>query len=299
MLTRTAPAVLGLALVVALAPAATADTIVCPPGGTVCYIVIDTPPTPGTQPVSSGGGTAPVCHLPGSNTAVACWDPVFGWWSNVDGCYYERLEPPPPATDPVWAGHYPDGAVYQATCLGVPGTGGGWVWRPTAPPGFGGGPGTLAQLANEAIARLALLGPDIGLAPDPSKTGLVGLPVWMWTRVRPATWGPVSATASLPGVSVTATGRATRIVWDMGDGHAVTCDGPGTPYTRGSGQTNSPTCGYVYRSSSAGQPGAAFTVTATTTWDIQWSGSGGSGQVTQTRTSSARVRIGELQVLVS
>lgn len=290
----------GLTLIVMCAvPASAGDTVVCPPGGTVCYIVVDTPALPGTQPVSTGGGAAPVCHLLGSSTAVPCSDSVFGWWSNADGCYYQRLAPPPPATDPAWAGNYPDGAVYQSTCPGVPGSGGGWVWRPTAPPGYGGQPGALAQLANEAISRLALSGPDIGLAPDPSKMGLVGLPVWMWSRVAPATWGPQSATASLPGLSVTATARAMRIVWSMGDGQDVTCDGPGTPYVRSEGQTSSPTCGYVYTSSSAGQPDATYTVTATTTWDIQWSGSGGAGQVTQTRASSVRVRIGELQVLVS
>jgi len=300
LLRRPAIVALGLMLVVASTTSASAEEkVVCPPGGTVCYVVVDTPGSPGTQPVTHNDGAAPVCRTPVTGTAVDCFDPVFGWWSNADGCYYERLDPPPPATDPVWAGHYPDGAVYQSTCLEVIGSGGGWDWRPTSPPGFGAGAGVLARLADEAIARLSLSGPDIGLAPDPSKTGLVGLPVWMWTRVAPSTWGPLSATASLPGVSVTATARATRIVWDMGDGQRVTCEGPGTPYTRGEGQTRSPTCGYVYSRSSAGEPDETYAVTATTTWDVQWNGSGGSGQVTQTRTSSVRVRIGEMQVLVS
>jgi hypothetical protein len=40
-------------------------------------------------------------------------------------------------------------------------------------------------------------------------------------------------------------------------------------------------------------------VTATTTWDIQWAGGGEAGQLTETRSSSLPVRIGELQVLVS
>ena len=291
-------------LLAAATPASAGQRVVCPPGGTVCYIVVDDPGTPGgsgstdVQPVSARP-PAPACHEPGSTAVVPCYDSVFGWWSNADGCYYAPVQPPPPGTDPVWAGNYPKGVVYQSTCPGAPSTGGGWVWRPTPPPGFGGRPGTLAQLANEAIARLALTGPDIGLAPDPSKTGLVGLPVWMWTRVAPATWGPVRATASLPGVSVTATATAKRIVWAMGDGHDVTCDGPGTPYTRDAGRESSPTCGYVYEQSSAGHPGDRYAVTATTTWDIHWVGSGGSGQVTQTRNSSVQVRIGELQVLVS
>ena len=301
MLKRTAMTALIVALAAVLAPGASAEDqhVVCPPGGTVCYVVIDAPAQPGVQPVSGHTNSTPTCHELGSSVAVACYDDVFGWWSNADGCYYSRVTPPPPATDPVWLGHFPDGAIYQATCPGGVGTGGGWVWRPTAPPGFGGGAGTAAQLAAEAVARLQLSGPDIGLAPDPSKEGLVGLPVWMWTKVTRATWGPTSATAALPGVSVTATAKAQKIVWTMGDGNQVTCDGPGTPYEPGSGQTVSPTCGYAYSSSSANQPDHAFTVTATTTWAITWQGSGGSGQTTQTRTSSVQVRIGELQVLVS
>ena len=298
MLRRAGLAAIGLVLIGGLAtPASAAEKVVCPPGGTVCYVVVDTPGSPGVEPVAHTDNAAPACRT-ARGTVVDCFDALFGWWSNADGCYYQRLDPPPPATAWVWAGHYPDGAVYQATCLELVGSTGGWIWRPTSPPGFGGA-GTLAQLADEAIDRLTLSGPDIGMAPDPSKTGLVGLPVWMWTKVAPSTWGPLSATASLPGISVTATARATRIVWSMGDGQQVTCEGPGTPYTRSQGQTSSPTCGYVYSRSSAGEPDAAYTVTATTTWQIQWSGSGGSGQTTQTRTSSVRVRIGELQVLVS
>ena len=81
----------------------------------------------------------------------------------------------------------------------------------------GGSGGVLARLADEAIARLVLTGPDIGLAPDPSKTGLDGLPVWMWTRIVPSTWGPVGGTASFPGVSATATAKANRTVRGMCD----------------------------------------------------------------------------------
>lgn len=297
-------AVIGLLGFVLLNPSAAAEgRVVCPPYQSVCLVVAASPGTAGVEaappPSGQGGGATPACRLSGTEEAVPCYDATFGWWNNAAGCYFQRLDPPPPATDPAWAGRYPAGAVYETTCPGVLGTGGGWVWRATPPPGYGGSGGTAEALAAEAVARLPLLGPDIGMAPDPAKTGLVGLPVWMWTRVTPATWGPVTATASVPGLSVTATARAVRIVWDMGDGHQVTCTGPGTPYTRAAGATSSPTCGHLYTRSSATQPGAAYPVTATTTWDIRWRGGGASGQLTQTRASSTRVRIGELQVLVS
>ena len=137
------------------------------------------------------------------------------------------------------------------------------------------------------------------MAPGPGKTGLVGLPVWLWTTVSPSTWGPTSASASIPGLSVTATARATRIVWDMGDGHTVTCANPGTPFTSASASAASPTCGHVYTRSSALLPGAVYPVVATTTWEVAWSGGGQSGVLTVTRTSRTSVRIGELQVLTS
>ena len=137
------------------------------------------------------------------------------------------------------------------------------------------------------------------MAPELGKSGLVGLPVWMWTSVSARTWGPASATASVPGLSVTATAQAIKVAWDMGDGHTVTCANPGTPYARSRGAAMSPTCGYRYDRSSADQPGAAYAVTATTTWAVTWSGGGGTGALTVTRSSTARVRIGELQVLVS
>ena len=278
------------------------ENVACQLDGTSGYVMVETPETSTTtaaRPVVERGGPSSVCRLSTTLEIVPCSNPTLGWWSNTDGCYYQRLDPPPAATSPAWEGHFPDGAVYQATCLGVAGTGGGWLWRATPPPGFGGEGVTVQQLADQAIASLALSGPDIGLAPDPAKTGLVGLPVWMWSQVAPTTWGPQTATATLPGLAVTATAQATRIVWSMGDGHNVTCDGPGTPFSRTAAATTSPTCGYVYTRSSADQPGGAYALTATTTWDIAWAGNGAAGQVTQTRTSAAQVRIGELQVLVS
>ena len=197
------------------------------------------------------------------------------------------------------AGPLPDGAIYQMTCLDVAGTGGGWVWLATPPAGFGGAGITPAQLAAQAVELLGLRGPEIGMAPPDGTTGLVGVPVWMWTEVTPTTWGPVSATASVPGLSVTATGRAQRIVWAMGDGTSVTCTGPGTPYRESFGGTESPTCGHVYTRSSAGQAQDRYPVTATTTWQVTWTGGGQSGVLTVTRASTTTVSIGELQVLVT
>jgi hypothetical protein len=296
---------LGLAVPVALAaPANPGDTVYCPPVGIVCYVGANTPGDAGPVPPQESetvipAAATPTCRVQDTSDEVPCSHPVFGSWSNAESCYFERVEPPPPPTVPAWGGNYPDGAIYQTTCFGFSGTGGGWVWRATPPLGYGDSGVSVEALAAQAVERLPLAGPDIGLAPDPAKVGLVGLPVWMWTEVTPSTWGPVSATASVPGLSVTATAQADRVVWDMGDGQSVTCDGPGTPYDEHSGVTVPPTCGHLYERASAAEPGGAYTVTATTTWRIEWSGGGSSGELTQTRESSVRVRIGELQVLVT
>jgi hypothetical protein len=85
----------------------------------------------------------------------------------------------------------------------------------------------------------------------------------------------------------------------MGDGAAVTCHGPGTPYAGGNPAAASPTCGHAYERSSAGQPGGAYRVTATITWDITWTSTGGAGGVMpplQT-TAAAQFRVAESQAL--
>lgn len=60
---------------------------------------------------------------------------------------------------------------------------------------------------------------------------VVGMPMWMWADPSPTTFGPLSASATAGGVTVTATAKVTTVRWAMGDGTTVTCHGPGTPYT--------------------------------------------------------------------
>jgi hypothetical protein len=65
----------------------------------------------------------------------------------------------------------------------------------------------------------------------------------------------------------------------------VVCDGPGTPYDTSRPATGQSTnCSFTYRHSSAEQPQTGpsqndrfFTVTVTTTWQVTWTGFGGSG----------------------
>jgi hypothetical protein len=179
-----------------------------------------------------------------------------------------------------------------------PGTPGAPCVQPLGPQVPGGGV-SVEAIALRAIELLPLRGPVIGIAPRPGGSGLVGLPVWMWTSVTPSTWGPVEATASVPGVAVTARAQASRITWSMGDGAAVVCAGPGTPYERRYGTRSSPTCGHLYVRASRDRPRGIYPVAATTTWIVSWSIVGGDlgGTVVTTRRSTTAVRINELQVV--
>ncbi|MGW0631012.1 ATP/GTP-binding protein [Streptomyces sp. NPDC002758] len=216
------------------------------------------------------------------------------------GCYYKKADPQPPAGDPTWQGHRPgDGAIYQRSCpFGVPGNGvlaEGYVWRAQPPAAAAVDP---AQLAQQAVDKMKLAGPDIA-SPRAAGKYTVGVPMWMWVSQSATTYGPNTASASTSGVTVTATATAkvTKIEWRMGVGATVPCTGPGTPYNTSDGMTQSPTCGHVYSKTSARESGGTYKVTATSTWTINWQGGGQSGQLTETRQSQIQVAIGELQVV--
>ncbi|MEV6822879.1 hypothetical protein AB0M72_29450 [Nocardiopsis dassonvillei] len=146
-----------------------------------------------------------------------------------------------------------------------------------------------AQVASQAIELLPLPLPEIGLAPSPDSTALVGLPVWLW--VEGQTWSEVSRTATAGSVSVTATATPDRVEWNMGDGSTVTCYNAGRPYTTG----GSSSCTHTYERVSGSGP---YPITATVYWDISWSGGGASGGQTLTRASESTLAVGESQAIV-
>jgi hypothetical protein len=83
-------------------------------------------------------------------------------------------------------------------------------------------------LALQAYKELPLLYPRPRTAPPRTATQIVGIPTWFW--VDPEDWHPLSATASVLGLSATVTAEPTKTTWKLGDGTTVTCNGPGTPY---------------------------------------------------------------------
>jgi hypothetical protein len=206
--------------------------------------------TPGTA--SPGGGTTGAATVATGGTAAGG---CSGTVSKAFGCI-------------------PAGCTLTAQTVGCP------IGVPGAAPPAGGAPvlpapGVLAQLA---VKYLQLPDPVIRSSPAPGALQLTRLPVWLWVAAN--AWQPQSKTAQVPGEAVTATATPVSAAWAMGDGTTVTCKGPGIAYAAGDNPSAaSPTCGYTYDNSSAGQPGGAYRVTVTITWDITWAGAGGAGGV--------------------
>jgi hypothetical protein len=226
-----------------------------------------------------------------------------------------QSDPPPGEADP----NQPYGCTYSvapanATQLLGPGgaTPGQWVFPVCA------GPGVIdpmppiwvtnaqaaaaqvnpAALAQQALSQLPLGAPSIEMAPPVTSEQLVDVSTWLWLNA--AAWHQQTATAAAGPVSATATATPVEVVWSMGDGHQVTCAGPGTPYD--SSNPNATTdCSYTWTQSSAGQPDGANQVTATVYWQVAWTATGapGGGNLGQVPGPAARVavRVAESQAV--
>ncbi len=215
--------------------------------------------------------------------------------SNLN-CGYTKIEQKPQAEHPAWKGKDPEKYdMYFMSCSdgGLDNPDGFIVVPEGQPPVPQVDPQELAQ---RAVDSMTLLGPDIA-SPKAAGKYTVGVPLWMWVNQSATTFGPNTASASAGGITVTATAKVSKIVWQMGDGASVTCNGPGTPYRASEGMAQSPTCGHVYSKTSAGAQSGRFQVTATSTWTIDWQGGGAAGQLTEVRQTNVQVAIGELQVV--
>jgi hypothetical protein len=181
--------------------------------------------------------------------------------------------------------------------LATPGPGVEAQYRPPAGPGAP--PVDPMELATDALHRTPLPEPEISMSPSPDIPQLVNLTTYLWLPAEQ--WQPATASASAGGVTSTVTATPMRVIWDMGQGESVTCDGPGVPYQPGLPDDRQPSkCHFTYRRSSAGQPGQAYTVTATVEWETNWtvSGAPGGGSLgTVSQSSSTSVQVAEIQTI--
>ncbi|GAB1641506.1 hypothetical protein [Krasilnikovia sp. MM14-A1259] len=264
-----------------------------------CNIKVGTPNQPGTGGHGgNGGGTG------GRGGDGKCRDPQGkeipcqreGGWAGADGCYYKAVNLSPDMIENMGGQPAGEGGWYEKVCYNNDGTAtsalGGPQWIAGAPPAV-----SPAVLARQASANLRL--PEVTIRMNPPGDQLVNLPIWL--ALDSGSWKTQSATASVPAMSVTATARPATVTWAMGDGSTVNCAGPGTAWTPGTDPAKaSPNCGHVYRRSSAGAPGGSYTVTATVTWEVTWSGGGESGTIPGLNTTGqVQTRVQESQAVVT
>jgi hypothetical protein len=225
-------------------------------------------------PGGSGNDTGPrVCHEPFTGREIPCSVPGYGDLAD-DGCYYRpavglelqaALALGSPVTPPyrwyIGSCGYPPSATLTKFRI------------------FAGGVVDPAVLAAQAVKELNLPRPMIRVNPAPPAKQLAYLPTWLW--LDGTSWQTKTATASVPGLSVTATAKPAKLVFSTGDGRSLTCPGPGTSWAAGTNpDAASPTCGHTYT-----LPGT-LSLTATVTWQISWAGGGQTGSVPDLVTSS-------------
>ncbi|SHI33903.1 hypothetical protein SAMN02745244_00138 [Tessaracoccus bendigoensis DSM 12906] len=150
-------------------------------------------------------------------------------------------------------------------------------------------------MARRLLASIEFQSPEMGMFPKGDSLqhmGLVGWNMWLWAAPSSQLqWGPVTDSISESGITVTLTAEVDSMEWDMGDGTTISC-GKGRAWSQqvtGGRNVPSPECGHVYSGD------GRYTVTATSNWDVEWSGGGQSGSLPFTLSRDAAVVVGEMQ----
>lgn len=154
------------------------------------------------------------------------------------------------------------------------------------------------EVAYVATARLQLTAPKPMIGPPPEinrwKMAAVGYPLWLWAD---GNLDPAPVADSVYDVAVSLDARLVKIVYDMGDGHKVSCTDVAHAWTRGvAANAKSPACGHVYQQPSL--PRGEYTVTANAVWAVDWTVNGTTGTIPFYQSATTEVPVGELQVLV-
>jgi hypothetical protein len=160
-------------------------------------------------------------------------------------------------------------------------------------------PPSAAVVALQASQQVPLVVPRPQTSPPPGSELLVGLPTWLW--IDPAAWQPFTATASVPGVSVTVTATPRHVVWQMGNADEVTCTGPGTPWDPAGGDDQRTDCSYTYQWVSAHDPDGVYHASATVIWAVTWAASTGeTGTLADaSRTAALDLTVTERQAVIT
>lgn len=194
-------------------------------------------------------------------------------------------------------------AIYEADYTRQHSATGRWLERRCE--GGAGGAGELVpeggrvdpyQLALEAVASVEIAPPAIRTSPSENGRLYVQVPTWLWLDT--SWWHPYEATANTGRIWSTVRAAPVATTWDLGDGHSVSCRGPGTQWRPGLAEDASD-CTHTYRTSSSTQPGGTYDLNATVTFEVSWSSNamGGGTLPTISRTSTLDVEVGEIQAI--
>jgi hypothetical protein len=143
-----------------------------------------------------------------------------------------------------------------------------------------------AGAASDSIDRPISL-----IDPDPTAGGVVNL--GMWLAVEPQSADPVHAEAGPYWADVIPVHESTT--FDFDNGESVTCAGTGTPISD-LGDPGEGPCGYTYTQPSSG---SGYTITITTTWNLNYVSNAGSGTLSPpiTRSTSFTYDVDEVQTI--
>jgi enoyl reductase len=159
-----------------------------------------------------------------------------------------------------------------------------WVLNGDTPPAPKGPVVSPEILAESAYDRIRIPDKIVNLSPDMLHTQTVNLSTWAW--LDSADIPPVSVTASLASLNIWAKTTATPVGLhlDAGTPDADRYPASGDCGLNANGSIGEkyvpadankiPPCGLTYRRSSGN---GTFALTATITWQVSWTGSGGTG----------------------
>jgi hypothetical protein len=138
----------------------------------------------------------------------------------------------------------------------------------------------------------------------PDGWAFVQIDTYFWIDQAPGQWETVSATASVPSLSVTVQAAPERLVVNPGDGGGpVLCEGAQPAIHNDTYVEGTPGCTYVYRnSSSMAANGATFPLQVAIEWHVTWSASNGEGSDLGMLRSDSVVRdlpVAEIQAVLT
>ena len=218
---------------------------------------------------SATTGGVPCEYLPATPDGPAAGEVV---WEYFDGVRYE-----------MWVANCGDATIYY--------------WQSVLTPDQ-----LLADITDLARKALPPLRPNWIPASATARWTWVRWPNYVWLGTEELQ--PLTVTATTPGLSITATAEPMNLRVAPGDGTTIDCAATARPPTEAeireiAGDAATGVCSFRYATTSAKQPGEAFSTTFELAWRINWAATDGtSGQLAGLQTSvTTPIRVAQMQAI--